>query len=203
MSERPFLLRLIIPFAIMIVILIGVCAGVIWWAGQRHVHLQQIHDLDRLVTLVRQTLPPDASSVTPEQSSRIKDLAAVLDTRITLIDGRGVVLLDTDHDPHTMENHNARPEVIDARREGVGSSVRHSDTINEEAVYVAQLLDRERPDGMIVRLSYPKHVWAKLGVPIWAIVLAATASALLLVAGLALILQQRWMHPVSELASAA
>ena len=63
MSERPFLLRLILPFAIMIVILIGVCAGVIYWAGQWNVHLQQIRDLDRLVALVRQTLPADATSV--------------------------------------------------------------------------------------------------------------------------------------------
>ncbi|HMB94612.1 MAG TPA: ATP-binding protein [Tepidisphaeraceae bacterium] len=203
MSERPFLLRLIIPFAIMIVVLIGVCASVIWWAGQRHVHLQQIHDLDRLVTLVRQTLPADASTITSDQSVRIKDLAVVLDARITLIDGNGVVLLDTHHDPQTMENHNTRPEVITARQQGVGSSVRHSDTINEEAVYVAQLLDPNKPAGMIVRLSYPQHVWAKLGVPIWAIVLAATAAAALLVLALAMILQQRWMGPLRELATAA
>jgi two-component system phosphate regulon sensor histidine kinase PhoR len=187
----------------MIVILIGACACVIWWAGERHVHLQQIHDLDRLVILVRQTLPADATSISDAQSARMKDLAAVLDARITLIDGGGVVLLDTQHDPHTMENHNTRPEVLDAHRAGVGNSVRHSDTIDEDAVYVAELLDADKPAGMIVRLSYPRHVWTKLGVPIWAIVLGATASALLLVAGLALILQQRWMRPVNELATAA
>src|SRR5450432_2545613 len=203
MTQRPFLLRLIFPFAIMIVIVIGISGAVIYWAGQRHVRLQHIHDLDRLVTLVRQTLPADASTITSDQSVRIKDLAVVLDARITLIDGNGVVLLDTHHDPLTMENHNTRPEVITARQQGVGSSVRHSDTINEEAVYVAQLLDPNKPAGMIVRLSYPQHVWAKLGVPIWAIVLAATAAAALLVLAQAMILQQRWMGPLRELATAA
>ena len=203
MSERPFLLRLIFPFAILIAIVIGISGAVIYWAGQRHVRLQQIHDLDRLVTLVRQTLPSDAATITPDESTRITDLAVILDTRITLINGAGTVLLDTYHDPATMENHNTRPEVVAARAQGVGTSDRRSDTINEQAVYVAQLLDAKNPNGMVVRLSYPQHVWAKLGVPVWAIVLAATVSAAMLMSGLAWILQQRWIHPVQELASAA
>jgi two-component system phosphate regulon sensor histidine kinase PhoR len=203
MNQRPFLLRLIFPFVIMIAMVIAVCGAVIYWAGQRHVRLQQIHDLDRLVMLVRQSLPANSTAITPEQSARIKDLAIVLDTRITLIDGSGVVLLDTAHDPSTMDNHNIRPEVVAARSNGVGSSDRKSDTLNEQAVYVAQLLDANNPNGMVVRLSYPQHVWAKLGVPIWAIVLAATVSAALLMFCLSWILQQQWIRPVQELASAA
>src|SRR4051794_16146640 len=105
--QRPFLLRLITPFAVMIVIVIGVCGAVVYWSGQRNVRMQQIQDLDRLVALVR-TLLHDQSgaALTPDQSTRIRDLASVLDTRVTLIDGQGVVLLDTYHDPATMDNHN-------------------------------------------------------------------------------------------------
>src|SRR5205809_177406 len=145
--QRPFLLRLITPFAVMIAIVIGVCGAVVYWSGQRNVRLQQIQDLDRLVILVRTLLQDQAgTALTPEQSTRIKDLAQVLDTRVTLIDGAGVVLLDTHHDPASMENHNGRPEVLAARGKGVGSSVRRSDTINENAVYVAELLDANRPE---------------------------------------------------------
>ncbi|HEY7086768.1 MAG TPA: ATP-binding protein [Tepidisphaeraceae bacterium] len=203
MSQRPFLLRLILPFAAMIALVVVVCGVVIWLAGQRNVRLQQIKDLDHLVILVRRALPSDATSIAPEQAAHIRDLGLLLDTRITLIDGRGVVLFDTHEDPRVMENHNTRPEVIEARASGVGNSVRRSDTIHENAVYVAELLDRNRADGMVVRVSYPEHVWAQLGVPIWAIVLAATASAALLMLCLALILQRQWIGPVRDIAGAS
>src|SRR5262245_57563391 len=203
MPKRPFLLRLIGPFAAMIVIVVGVCGAIIWWAGQRNVRLQQIHDLNRLVILVRGTLAPNTSGISESQARRIKDLAEVLETRITLIDGLGVVLLDTLHDPITMDNHNGRQEVVEARSKGVGSSVRRSDTLNENAVYVAELLDRAAPGGMVVRVSYPEHVWAHLGVPVWAIMLAGTALAALLMLLLARVLRSRWIQPVRELASAS
>src|SRR5438045_1637018 len=109
MTSRPFLLRLIIPFPIMIVIVIGVTGAVVYWVGQQDVRLQQMHDLDRLVMLVRPMVPAENAPITREQTARIKDLASVLDTRITLIDGRGNVLLDTYRDPDSMDNHNQRP----------------------------------------------------------------------------------------------
>lgn len=203
MSRRPVLIRLLLPFAIMMAIVIVVCGAVMYWAGQRQLRLQQIESLDRLAGLIRVAVPGETAEISQEHSAHIKDLAAALDTRITLIDGRGRVLLDTHHDPQTMENHNGRPEVIAARAHGTGSSVRRSDTINERSVYVARLVDPARADGMVIRLSYPEHVWAKLGVPAWAIVLSATASALLLMALLAMILKRRWIAPVQQLAQAA
>jgi two-component system phosphate regulon sensor histidine kinase PhoR len=205
MTPRPQIFRFIIPFVIMIVVVVGVCGAVVYWAGQRNVRLQQIHDLDRLVRLVRSVgiVSGDFSNITPEQTTRINDWATLLDTRITLIAGKGVVVLDTLADPSRMVNHNNRPEVIAARATGVGSSVRRSDTISENAVYVAQLLDHADKNGPIVRLSYPEHVWTKLGVPISAIVLAATVSAALVMVLLALVLQRQWIGPVKALASAA
>jgi two-component system phosphate regulon sensor histidine kinase PhoR len=203
MPSRPLILRLIGPFAVLIVIVIGVCGAVIYWAGERHVRMQQMDDLDRLAVVVRDMLSPEQQQVTAEQSARLKDLAAVLGTRITLIGPDGTILLDTHHNPASMDNHNTRPEVSAARARGIGKSVRLSDTIAENAVYVAERLDPNRPDGIIVRLSFPESVWTRLSTPVWAIVLAATVSGALLMAWLAFVLQRQWIGPVNELANAA
>src|SRR5687768_10168491 len=91
MPPRPFLLRLIAPFAVMIVLVVTVCGFVIYWAGQRTVHLQQIRDLDRLTGLVRQWLDPSSATqhVSAQQLAQIRSAAQVLDTRITLVAGDG------------------------------------------------------------------------------------------------------------------
>jgi hypothetical protein len=188
MSRRPVLLRLLLPFALLIALVVCVCGTVIWWAGQRTVRLQQIRDLDRLSSLVGRWLDPASQAVTPEQIGQIKDASNMLGTRVTLIDGSGRVLLDTHANPSQMENHNQRPEIAAARTGRVGTSVRYSGTIKEPNVYVARLLDPARPDGVILRLSYPKSTWAHLATPAWMIVGAGVVSALVVMLWLAWLL---------------
>ena len=205
MATRPFFTRLIVTFAGVIALVVAVCGTVIYLAGQRAARAQQIEELARLTKLVREQLPnpTGAFSIDAQEKERLTALAEALATRVTLIDGAGTVVFDTQHDPSTMENHNDRPEVIEARRVGSGSAVRFSRTMKEDAVYVAQPLDAQRPEGLIVRLSYPRRVWSKLAVPPIAIVLAAVLTAALLMAWLALLLQRRWIGPVRALSEAA
>ena len=60
--------------------------------------------------------------------------------RITLIDSTGHVVGDSEFDGpalEALENHSKRPEVIDARKNGVGSVRRMSPSTGEEQLYVA------------------------------------------------------------------
>jgi two-component system phosphate regulon sensor histidine kinase PhoR len=202
MTARPFLVRLILPFALAMVAIIAVCGSVIYFSGDRTARQQQIEDLDRLASLVRQWLPADGR-LTDADRARLADSARVLGTRITLIDGAGNVVLESDADPHRMENHNGRPEVVEARRQRSGSGVRFSDTLGERAVYVARLVEPARPDGLVLRLSYPQHQWARVGASAGIIVAGAVACALLVTALLWLLLQRQWIAPVRRLAAAA
>jgi two-component system phosphate regulon sensor histidine kinase PhoR len=202
MTPRPFLIRLILPFALAMALIVAVCGTVIYWGGERTARLQQIEDLDRLAAFVHHTLPA-GGEVTAEDRSRLSDSARVLGTRITLIDGAGKVLLDTEVPSETMENHNDRPEVVEARRAVTGRGVRFSNTLGERAVYVARLVDPGRPDGLVLRLSYPQHVWARIGTSAWAVVAGAVLSALLVTTLLWLLLQRQWITPVRRLAAAA
>jgi two-component system phosphate regulon sensor histidine kinase PhoR len=202
MTPRPFLPRLIVPFAVAMALIVAVCGAVIYWAGERTARLQQVEDLDRLAAFIHHTLAI-SGDVTRADRERLADSARVLGTRVTLIDGSGKVLLDTDAPADLMENHNDRPEVVAARRERTGSGIRFSNTLHEPAVYVARLVDPARPDGLVLRLSYPRHVWARIGTSAWLVVAGAVATALLVTTLLWLMLLRQWINPVRRLAAAA
>ena len=65
------------------------------------------------------------------------------DSRITLLALDGQVLYDSVADSARMENHAARPEIIQAITEGVGESTRTSDTLSETTIYYAQRSDED------------------------------------------------------------
>ncbi len=60
-----------------------------------------------------------------------------LNTRITLIDPGGRVLVDSNKDPGIMDNHADRPEIKGARKGDPSSSRRYSYTLEEELLYLA------------------------------------------------------------------
>jgi two-component system phosphate regulon sensor histidine kinase PhoR len=78
------------------------------------------------------------------------DAARISEARATVIERSGKVLADSTADASTMENHAARPEVVQALQGSTGSSTRLSHTVGIEFLYVAM------PSGdKIVRLAYP------------------------------------------------
>lgn len=58
-------------------------------------------------------------------------------TRITVIDGNGRVLADSNEDHALMDNHSKRPEVEPALAGETGFSLRHSRTLGESMLYAA------------------------------------------------------------------
>ena len=58
-------------------------------------------------------------------------------TRITVIDGNGTVLADSDEDRLLMDNHAKRPEVEPALTGEIGYAMRYSRTLGETMLYVA------------------------------------------------------------------
>ena len=64
-------------------------------------------------------------------------------SRITLIDAAGHVVSDSLKNPEKMDDHKNRPEFLEAKTKGHGSSVRFSKTVGEKMLYVAIPLYRE------------------------------------------------------------
>ncbi len=63
------------------------------------------------------------------------------DVRITLILDDGSVYYDTQAEAADMDNHENRPEIASARKNGYGEAIRHSDTIDRNLFYYAIRLD--------------------------------------------------------------
>jgi two-component system phosphate regulon sensor histidine kinase PhoR len=74
-------------------------------------------------------------------------------TRLTVILPSGSVLADSDEDPHQMDNHADRPEIIAAFRGEADTAVRFSYTLQQEMMYVAVPEQGTRQPGYVVRTS--------------------------------------------------
>lgn len=76
--------------------------------------------------------------------------------RVTVIDGMGRVLGDSDEFSEKMENHAERPEIKQAAVNNIGTSIRLSDTLHREFFYLAITLDKRAENGFL-RLAVPLH----------------------------------------------
>lgn len=117
--------------------------------------------------------------------------------RITVINGDGTVYYDSEaSDSSLMDNHNSRPEVIEARKNGEGISVRHSTTIGKSCFYYARRLD----NGTIIRVA--KEASSILSIYINAMPVVIIIVLLLLIISLVAsrILTKRLVRPIEQLA---
>ena len=86
-----------------------------------------------------------------EQSQQIGEELFDKDTRLTMISSDGEVLYDN-FDDSINENHLQREEIKEASKNGTGSSVRYSETMEQNYLYVAEYDAQEQT---YVRLAMP------------------------------------------------
>lgn len=80
----------------------------------------------------------------------VKQIGPHSGTRFTVVLKDGRVIADSSRAPETLENHGKRPEVVQAWKSTEGLSIRKSETIGEDLIYVA------RPyKGAVIRASIP------------------------------------------------
>ena len=102
--------------------------------------------LQELLTLM------DAQSAITEPEELLRQFSqAAPDKRLTIIDTDGTVLADSEADVSAMEDHEDRPEVMEAEATGWGEAVRQSDTVGTSMLYVAKRF----ADNMVGRAAMP------------------------------------------------
>lgn len=79
--------------------------------------------------------------------------------RVTYADKNGKVIYDSFVSGETMDNHNDRQEIIDARKSGSGFTVRYSKSTDQNMMYFATTFG----DGFIIRSSMPLEIVNGLG----------------------------------------
>lgn len=77
------------------------------------------------------------------------------DTRFSIILPAGKVVADSEKDPSLMDSHINRPEVIEALKGNIGTSIRYSQTLDTELIYVALPVYHQKKILCILRTSVP------------------------------------------------
>ena len=96
-------------------------------------------------------------------------------SRVTLIQADGTVLFDS-WVSEKMDNHLDRPEIRQALQTGTGKSVRYSETVKAQSIYIAQRLE----DGNILRISAPERLARKISSGIMPFIIFAIVMLILL-----------------------
>ncbi|HZT76304.1 MAG TPA: ATP-binding protein [Vicinamibacterales bacterium] len=119
-------------------------------------------------------------STVPELEDEAKRIGDLIGTRVTFIAPTGVVVGDSSETLEgvaAMENHGTRPEVVEARANGIGRAQRYSATLKIDMVYVA------------VSVTHPSIAFVRLALPLTDVgqQLRSVATATLTALGLALV----------------
>jgi two-component system phosphate regulon sensor histidine kinase PhoR len=135
--------------------------------------------------------------------ARITQAGSRTGVRITVIRPDGEVVAESDH-PLPMANHGDRPEVKQALAEGVGSSDRHSTTIDDDLLYFARRLDGA--DGRavgVVRIARPLSAVQSADDNLLRVLVFAALVGLPVAAVVGWFAARRIARPLEEMTSAA
>ena len=94
-------------------------------------------------------------SSTPKLAEQLRQIALISGSRVTLVDAQGKVFADSEKDAATMENHFNRPELQEARLRGKGKSIRFSQSIGVDMLYVAIAMKSKSQITGYIRLARP------------------------------------------------
>lgn len=128
-----------------------------------------------------------------------KKLKDEMGVRVTLVDYDGKVLVDTDNDVKTMDNHRLREEIINATKSrDVWVSTRFSDTVNTDYMYAAIPIENQ----FVLRLAMPLTAINALNKQIFNFTFAFVGMALLLSIILAYFISKKITEPIDLLTEA-
>jgi len=141
------------------------------------------HDLENLGEALEINVTPYLENGRQtELDDFIKKFGAEINTRITIIDREGVVLADSDEDPRVMNNHKFRPEIAMALGGETGRSLRFSNTVGADMLYIGLPISRKGQITEVLRVSlYVKDIdllYAGLRSNIWRIIIILSLISL-------------------------
>ena len=118
-----------------------------------------------------------------------------------LPDGR--VVGDSDQQPANMENHADRPEFRQAMNGQTGRSVRFSDTLGKNMMYIAVPLKEQEQTIAVVRGSLSVTAVDKALNDIYAKIIWGMVGAAVCAAGVTLVVSRKITRPIEQMKDAA
>jgi two-component system, OmpR family, phosphate regulon sensor histidine kinase PhoR len=151
-------------------------------------------------------LRADSTDTTDQE---LRHVAGVLGVRLSVIRSDGTVVFDSDvprDSAATVENHGHRPEVVQARAEGIGTDRRLSHTVGQEFIYIARKIVSPTLgplDSSFVRVALPLTEVAIVDDRVQKIVWAVGLLTVLISAAVSYQLSKRITRPILGLVRTA
>lgn len=131
-----------------------------------------------------------------KMSAQFRQIARISGARITLVDAQGIVFADSEKEAALLENHLNRPEVQEARLRGKGKSIRFSQSIGVDMLYVAVPIKSKSQITGYVRLARPLHDVQEVIAQVYQSVFLAMVIAAVMALIIALIFSYRLAAPI-------
>ena len=138
---------------------LAVAAVLVSWSVHRIVNDRIERSLIAEARLAAETLSHRQPATRSELDAEADAMGRLIAARVTLVARDGTVVGDselTTDEMTTLENHGTRPEILQARRDGVGIARRYSATLKTNMLYVAVEMPNATVSGLSeVRLAMP------------------------------------------------
>ena len=154
-----FRTRLFLTSLVTAALTLVVATVLISWSVRRAMGDRIERSLVTETRLAAETLSHRQAASAAELDGEADALGALVGARVTLVASDGVVIGDSDLNGEalaTIENHGERPEIQQARRDGLGIARRYSTTVRADLLYVAvPVRNSALPALGFVRLALP------------------------------------------------
>ena len=155
----PFRTRLFFASLVASALTLAVAAALVSWSVYGIVDDRIERGLVDQARLAAETLSHRRAATPAELDAEADALGRLIAARVTFVGRDGTVVGDselTTDELATLENHGTRPEVLQARREGIGIARRYSATSKTDMLYVAVELPQSSMAAISeVRLAMP------------------------------------------------
>jgi len=202
LKDQKLVVRLFTSYLTVVVLAIFLVTLLVIRAIEDFYYQQSVRNLETRALLVDELLAQVPLAERDSLQGLCEELGRRIDTRITLIASNGNVIADSDKDPHTMDSHHDRPEVISALKTGEGIDRRPSYTLDQDRLYFAQL-SKTRNDRIIVRVSFATQELANALEKVEARVLFGGLMVILVLAILNVFLSRQILKPIQIMEAGA
>ncbi len=173
----------------------------------REAYRNQVHDtLRQLAGIAAEQVRTSLETEGPPGVDRLcKRLAGghARGTRLTVVAPAGQVLGDSHEDPAGMENHLGRPEISEALRQGIGSSIRFSPTLGTQMMYMAIPVRGLDGPVAVIRVSSPLTEIDRASHSMYVHLLWASLAIAGAAAVLSLLISRRISQPITGIEQVA
>lgn len=165
---------------------------------------QVADNLQARAYLIEQQILPDLKTKNVQNlNDAVNKLGKSSSTRITIILPDGRVIAESDENPAEMENHGDRPEFREALEQGIGRSLRPSDTLGTSMMYLALPIEEQGEKLAVIRTSIPVTAIDENLKNIYHKIVLSVAIVAICAAGISLVISRKISRPIEQMKETA